>query len=214
MTSPSTWHHSEESWAGRVEKHETSPIFSKRPLTTGSVNLLHDVLGFSYREAFFVLQFLLMAMALMCFYHWLSVVGFGRREALTGMIVFGLSHSVFLAHFEPVFIWSDFWVYALVPLSLAASLKRSHTIAIGTMALALIARETSVLFVPLMVWALRLGGSRYWRALLSAAAVITLFIAERLYLQPELSAAPDFKLAFNFANPLRTSDTIYSFIVS
>lgn len=214
VTSPSTLHQSEQSWAERIELHETSPIFSKRPLTSIAVVALHDSLGLGYRASFFALQFALMTAALICFWYWLSILGFGRGEGLAGMVIFGLSHSVFLAHFEPIHTWSDFWVYALIPLSLAWSLKKRYIPAVIAAVLALIARETSLLFVPLMIPALRLGGSRRWPASLAGAAVIILFVGERLYFHPHLSAIPDFKLLFNFDGLLRTSDTIFSVIVS
>lgn len=214
VTSPSTWHQSEEVWEERLEVHESSPIFSARPLTTAAVGLLHREFGLSIRVSFFALQFSLMAAALICFWYWLASVGLRSREATVGMVILGLSHSVFLAHFEPVHTWSDFWVYALIPLSLAWSLRRKPTMAVVTMLLALTARETGLLFVPFMIWALRLGGTPWPRATLAGVTAVALFLAGRMALQSGLAASPDFKLFFNFASSLRTSDTVYSFIVS
>jgi len=215
ITSPSSIRLSEQDWQDRVAFHNSEPAFVARPFTNGIVAFAHDRLGLSVKTSFFGLQFLLMFISIPAFYHYLSRLGFDFGACIKGVFIYGLSLPVFLAHFDPVFTWSDFWVYAAVPLAFSFTLDGRSFLATLAMAVALLARETTLIFLP--VWFLfiyRRDDRSLRKAILMSGAVVLVFAIYRYFNGAGNFAQPQYNLDFNFAYAMRTSDTIFSLLVS
>ena len=136
VVSPSTWRFSDQRWEEILRLRQESPIFGVRPITAICVKVISGVTGLSVKSAFFTLQFLLYFLTGPAFYYYLRRLRFDNRYALGGMIVFLSSLPLFMAHFEPIFTWSDFWIYLLVPLSFAPACERRYGLSVACMAIA------------------------------------------------------------------------------
>jgi len=215
LTSPSSMHQPEANWQTRVEYHQTHPAFVVRPITTGIIVFMHDSLGLGYRTSFFTLQFLLMLLCGPVLVRYLRVLGFSIIMSLAGMTIFYFSLPVFMAHFDPLYTWSDFWVYLMVPLSFAFLIRKKYIPAVLAMAWALWARETSLLFLPpWFLFIYRSERERVVPSLLLTIAPAVLWLVLRAFLTGTAGGDIEFKLAFNFDGFLRSRDTIFSLLVS
>lgn len=214
VTSPSSFHQPEENWESRVITHQTHPAFRVRPVTTGLVAELHRVLGWPYKTAFFALQFLLMLVCGPVFYHFLRRFGFADGYAMGGMIIFYFSLPVFMAHFDPVYTWDDFWVYLMIPLSFLCMSRKYFIMAALALAWAMLARETSVIFVPIwFLFARDVDNGRLARPIVYTLLALILVGCIRVLLSGP-TAQGEFRLGYNFAYPMRISDTVFSLLVS
>lgn len=213
--SPSTWTLSDTQWDQTLSLHRDSPIFKVRSITTLLITFFHESLGVRVKLVFFSLQFLLYFLNGPVFYYYLRQIGSEHRFALAGMVLWQFSLPLFMAHFEPVFTWSDFWVYLFVPLSLACAVRGRMLLTALCMAVALIARETSLLFVPFIVFlSTSRGGNDKCRGLVAATIAVVLFVVVRIAFAAANSPSPDFKLGFNFADSGRVRDTLFSVFIS
>jgi hypothetical protein len=162
-----------------------------------------------------ILQFTLYLLCGPAFWFFLRTLGFRLSYALAGMIMYLLTMPLFMAHFEPVHTGSDFWVYLLVPLSIAMAIRKQYTVAVITVILALMARETTLLFLP--VWFLFVYIDRDRKFPLAAVLTVLsvgLFVGIRLWLFGRITVPPENGPGFNFENYLRGSDTLFSLLVS
>lgn len=210
FTSPSTIHLDNPYWTTLVEHHQTFPPFAVRPLTTNVIELLHDGTGLTHRAAFFLLQFALMLISGLVFFRFVSALRFTARESLGGMCLYMAAMPVMLAHFEPMWTWSDFWIYLLVPLAFWQTVHRRFWLAAVALALATLERETTILFYP--AWAVLIASSARGRrqALLWPAVALIMMLAARFAISGAHGGEPQVELAFNFDGPQRTRDTIFA----
>lgn len=198
-----------------MEYHQTNPAFIVRPFTTGLLVFMHDTLGISYRASFFSLQFLLMWLCGPALARYLKDLGFSLKMTLIGMTIFYLSLPVFMAHFDPVYTWSDFWVYLMMPLSFSCLLRKNYLPAILAMSLALLTRETSLIFLPLWFFFIyRAENRRTVKPLVLTLTAVVLWLIIRLTLSGAATGNLEYRLAFNFDGFLRSSDTVFSLLVS
>ena len=214
VASPSSFHQPEENWKARIIAHQTHPAFKVRPITTGIVTELHRIFGWSYRDAFFALQFLLMLLCGPAFYHYLWRFDFAHGYAVGGMIIFYLSLPVFMAHFDPVYTWDDFWVYLMIPLSFICVLRRFTIMAILTLVWAMLARETSIMFLP--AWFILIRQIEHGRLARPVFYTLLALLVVAVFRGTMAAPAPaaEFKLSYNFAYSLRTGDTIFSLLAA
>lgn len=213
---PSTMHLSEEGRIKTVQFHQEYEIFSKRPLTTNIVVFLAETLGLKYQLSFYLLQFVLFFFTGPAFYYFLRKLSFRHAHAIAGMILFLSCMPVMMAHFEPVHTWDDFWLYLFVPLSLGLTLGGQLIPAAVAMTVALISRETTLLFLPYMFLAAYLNEprSKLSRAVFVSALSLIFALVIRISLYGIETATPNDDLNFNFISSIRTSDTIFSLLVS
>jgi len=215
VTSPSSWHQNEADWQLRIEMHRSNEAFKARPFTLSCVGAFHDILGLRYRTAFFLMQFCMLFISAPVVFFYLCNLSFSFRESLWGMIIYQLSYPVFLAHFDPVYTWSDFWVYLMIPFSFICLMRRLWIPAVLAFAWAALARETTLIFLPIwLLFALRLSGGSRIRAVTVSLAAVILFVAARLSMAGSFGGELTFKLPFNFDSPVRARDTVFSMIVS
>lgn len=215
LVSPSSFHLPDQAWNSLLAYHRDFAAFRLRPLTTGLVSLLAEQCGFSVRNAFFSLQFTLLFLTGPAFYWYLRTLRFSFRQSLAGMLILLLSLPVFLAHFEPVWTWSDFWTYLFLPLSLAFAVRRSYAAAVVCITLAMIARETSAAFLPILfLLALRDRKTGVVAPLTILLTPVAAFLLFRAVILGSVSSTPVWSLPFNFESWLRTRDSLFSVIVS
>lgn len=213
---PSTMHMSEEIRKATVDYHIEHEIFDKRPFTTNIIVFLVEKIGFSYQVAFYLLQFTLFFFAGPAIYFYLKNLKLEHTFALAGMLIFLLSMPVFMAHFEPVHTWDDFWVYIFVPLGLGLALQGKVVLPAISIVVALLSRETTFLFLPIMSIVVYKSAqkSKLLNAFLFTVLTIIVYGFSRFALYGTETASPIDSLAFNFAGSARTSDTVFSFLVS
>jgi hypothetical protein len=214
-TSPSSMHYEESHWQQRLELHQSHPAFKARPFTTNFVLLIKNAFGLSHRTAFFILHFLLLIISGPVFYCFLSRLGFDFRPAIWGMIIYFLSLPVFMAHFDPVYTWSDFWVYIFIPLSFIYLLQRKYIPAILAFMIAMMARETTLIFLPVwFLFAYSHEAGKPARPVTACIAILILSVSLRFIIFGTESVSLHSFVEFNFNNALRSSDTIFSLLVS
>ena len=215
LISPSSFHLSAEAWDDLLAYHRDFDVFRVRPVTTAVVGFLAEQTGLSVRSAFFLLQFALFFVTGPAFYHFLRSLQFSPARSRAGMVILLLSLPLFLAHFEPVWTWDDFWCYILLPSAMAFALGRRYWPAAACIAGAMIARETSAAFLPVLFLLFRtnpkVGIARPLLATLAPVAVLVVFRAAVL---GAVSGSPVWSLAFNFESWARTRDSLFSLIVS
>lgn len=216
LATPSSIHAPESDWAARLEYHQTNDAFKVRPLTTPIVEWMHRSVGFSVKTSFFLLQFLLFLISGPGFYFYLRQLPVSSPTALTGMTIYYLSFPVLLAHFDPVYTWDDFWVYIAIPFSFAFLLRRAVVLSLAALALSILARETSLIFVPIWIYCARTkAGVKCSTAICLAAGAIAVAAGIRYYFADgALSGEQTIRLSFNFTDWPRTRDTIFSLVVS
>jgi len=197
-----------------LEKHETESPFKHRPLTNNAVRFIEAVLPVSTLQAFFALQFLLAFLCGPALVAWLRSLEYSPSESLWGMSLFYFSMPLLLAHFEPIYTYDDLWVYLFVPLAMTLLRKRDSAWSAILLCWALIARSTSLVFLPCwVVLAVVIRKQSAARAALWGLAVLGLFLIARMFFFRLDPAGIEYKLAWNFEDGLRTSDTLFSVIV-
>ena len=209
-TSPSILSYDAEFWERSMADHATRPAFRVRPFTNDAVQWLHDRHDLSYRDAWTGLQFTLMFACCWVFYLYLRALGFAPKQSLVGELMFGLSPPVFMAHFVPMYTWDDFWVYLLVPLSIALIKWRQLPLAAIAMGLALAAREVTFLFLPVWIALVYREERKTGDAIMWSLAPVALFLLVRWMLAGDFRGSADWQVGFNFATLVRTKNTLFS----
>lgn len=214
-TSPSSLGDSEQIWQERLTYHLEHNALNVRVLTSGWLLFASDNLGLSVKTSFFTLQFLLLFLSGIAFWYYLKVLGFSTFLSRPGMIIYFLSYPIMLAHFEPIFTWSDFWLYLFIPLGFALSWKKNYIFATLFFILSFFARETTVVFYPLWLYLIWLNENKKLNIKLLYPIFALIVIAlMRVSFFNASSGQVEWKLWFNFENSARSSDTIFSLIAS
>ena len=213
--SPSKMHSSSAEWDQVYHYHQTLEAFRVRPLTTYIVGAISSITGVTFKAAFIGFQFVMFFFSCLSFYWYLRQLDFTHRESIAGSSIFHLAVPVFLANFEPIHTWDDFWGYILIPLSIIALARRRFLVAAVFMLVTVLAREINLLLVP--VWfclAYAADNRKVARPLATVVTVVVIFTAIRLILTGASTGNRDINLLFNFDGLLRTRDTIFSLLIS
>jgi hypothetical protein len=215
LTSPSSFYLKDAIWQARLNLHYSADVFRVRPLTSAIVTFLTTNYGLSIKTAFLSLQFTLFFLTCPAVYFYLKQLGYNHRYSIVGMIMFMLSLPVFLAHFDPVYTWSDFWMYLMVPLSLGWAIKNKLVLSALAMAIALVARETTLIFLPILCLMIYRRYDRGWlKAPLIGGLTIVLFLIIRAMFVGFFFPEPEYGFYSNFNCFLRIRGAIFSVIVS
>jgi hypothetical protein len=214
-SSPSKMQLSAEVWDKTYQYHQTLEAFRVRPITTNLIDAVSVVTGADFKTAFFGFQFAMFFISCLTFYWYLRQLVFSHRESLWGSTIFHLTVPVFLANFEPIHTWDDFWGYILIPLSIIALARRRFIVAALFMLVTILAREINLILVPVWFWLAFISDNRkVSRPLATVASAVVVFAAIRLILTGASAGDRDINLAFNFDGFLRTRDTIFSLLIS
>jgi hypothetical protein len=207
--------HNEARFVKMVEAHQTGYPFSIRYMTTVSIMLL-AALGLTVKQSFFLLQYALAAVLGLSFYRYLLSLGFAKSRANAGLFFLLSAYPVLAAHIEPVHTWDDFWAHLFAVLSFTALIKAKPIQGIVWFTLACFAREQSLIFLPVLVFAAARFNPRLsaLNLVILAAAPVILYGAFYAYNWQTPKPKRFELILFNFETPLRTSDTLFSVFVS
>ncbi|MDZ4722952.1 MAG: hypothetical protein SGI97_03465 [candidate division Zixibacteria bacterium] len=215
-TGGTTFNQSEKTWQAKLDLHLGWAPFAVRPLTSYSTLIIHNLTPLSIKESFLVLQYTLAFFFGLAFYVFLRQLKNTRDWSLIGLVLLMTALPVFLAHSEPIHTWDDFWAYLFLTLTGIALAGKRAIYAVGFFTLGCFAREQTLFFYPVFA-----GGILYLtrdepplkRLMLLAAPILIFGSYYAAVWRPQ---DPNrLKLAnFNFASPLRTSDTLFSAFVA
>ncbi len=207
---------SEQIWKERLDYHLTLFPFSIRYLTSYATIFLERISSLSIRDSFILIHFTLFTALGPAFFFYLRQLKYSITQSNWGVFLLYLCYPVMAAQIQPMHTWDDMWVYLFLALSFGFLVKSKLLISALLFTLAVFAREQTLTFYPLLFYgAWTLCGKtpaprRFFYTLLPLIIYLPFYIY--VYQEPD----PDrFRcIIFNFENPLRTSDTIFSFLVS
>jgi len=141
----------DETWNYKMDIHLTEYPFSLRLFQTHFTILLHTITGLSLKVSFYTIQYVLALITGLLFFKYLRSLGFEHYWPHLGMILFFTSLSVMGAHFAPIHTWDDFWLYMFLLLTAMSILSSSWYQAALFFTLGCFARETFLLFYPILL---------------------------------------------------------------
>ena len=143
---------SQEYIAYNIEVHRSvEPAFIKRPLTTWCLDALISV-GLSPAWSFILFGFVLFFIAGVLVYHAALVAGLEHREALLAQVAFHALPTVVFAFFAPIYSYDEPLQYVALLLSFLAFQRKRFPWFILWFCVAMLARETSALLIPSLLW--------------------------------------------------------------
>ncbi|UCD16809.1 MAG: hypothetical protein JSV44_10165 [Candidatus Zixiibacteriota bacterium] len=207
---------SEEIWQRRVEVHLSEYPFSSRYFTNYATLFIHRVLPLPFRESFFTLQFLLAFLLGPAFYFYLKQLGFDRAVSKLGLLLLYTAYPILAAHIQPVFTWDDIWVYLFLALAFGFNARKNLPAGAVFFLLASFAREQTIIFYPVYVVSIRLfcKDKRIRELILYMLLPLLIYLPFWLGIHVRRGVDPFDHLHFNFEHALRTSDSIFSALVS
>jgi hypothetical protein len=203
-----------DDWRQTLDVHLHERPFYMRPLQSYSTLVLAGVTGLTARDAFFVIQYLLMGLTAYLFFRLLLMLGFNRPWAQVGIVFLMLSLPVIAAFFAPIHTWDDFWLYLfLIALSIALLKHRWPWVSV-LFFLSCLARETAVFFFPVLVFMAWRDRRRTHPAMLTACLALPLlaFVAYTAMFPDSYRADPIGLLKFSFGSAESAADSIVSLI--
>lgn len=128
----------------------SDPAFARRPLTTWSISALNAI-GLTPKQGFIAIGLLGFLLSGMLVSGLARQVGAGERTALLSQALFHGSPTVLMAWFDPLYTYDEPLQYAALLLSLLLLLRARWVPFTMAFAVALLARETSLLLLPAFV---------------------------------------------------------------
>lgn len=163
----------------------SDPAFARRPLTTWSIGALNAI-GLTPKQGFITIGLLGFLLSGMLVFGLARQVGAGERTALLSQALFHGSPTVLMAWFDPLYTYDEPLQYAALLLALLLLLRARWVAFAMAFAVALLARETSLLLLPVFVL---LAPDR--RAALLAGLLGVAVLAVWLALAPMGASAPE-----------------------
>ncbi|MBK8612163.1 MAG: hypothetical protein IPN85_01510 [Flavobacteriales bacterium] len=169
--------------AHMLEFHRSGDTaFIRRPLTTWCMDGVAAI-GVPSPLAFMLCGFVLFMVAGVLVYRAARSIGADQRQATTAQVLFHLAPTVLFAYFAPIYSYDEPLQYVLLLIALASFAAGRSWAFILAFALALVARESSLLLLPSIAY-LALSGERTfsltkarWRTLLVLGAPVVLYAA-------------------------------------
>ena len=202
-------------FAGMLRHHLTTYPLSIRFFTSDIIFAL-TMAGLTIKQAYFLIQYSLVVLLAFVFYRYLLALGFTKRNSNFGLFLLLSAYPILAAHIEPVHTWDDIWCHLFLALSMTAFIKDRPASGLVWFTLACFAREQSLIFLPIAVYAYRtFTRERSHYSLIGVIAMPIIFYGAYYAFHWQSPGAERFSLiAYNFANPLRTSDTLFSLFIS
>jgi hypothetical protein len=136
----------------QIKYHEEFAPFARRPLTSwlieGTAKALDIKLGYS----FILVNFFFLFLSGLLVFVVSRKIGAAKSQGLLNMAAYFLSYSVLFSFFPPVFSYDEPVQYCCILLAILALLRQKWLLYIPLFTLALLARETSVLLLPGLVY--------------------------------------------------------------
>lgn len=164
--------------AHMLEFHRSGdPAFIRRPLTTWCMDGLVAI-GVPPVLSFLLCGFLLFMVAGVMVYRAAGSMGADQGQATAAQVLFHLTPTVLFAYFAPIYSYDEPLQYVLLLIALASFSAGRSWAFIVAFALAMVARESSLLLLPSIAY-LALSGEREarWRTLIMLVAPAVLYAA-------------------------------------
>jgi hypothetical protein len=201
-----------QQWQDMVDFHRTTYPYTLRVFMTPSMVALHNLFGLSWKAAFGIIQFSLVAILGMLFYRFLKRLGLIFPWAELGLLSLLLALPIFFAFSEPIHTWDDVWGYVFLTLCADAIFTGRSLWASVWFLIACFAREQTLLYFPLFaggLWVVR-GKTEVRRVLAFVSAPVVIYGLYYLYFYQTPDPDRWRLVTFNFDGFLRTRDTLYS----
>ncbi|MDH4035043.1 MAG: hypothetical protein OEV80_14735, partial [candidate division Zixibacteria bacterium] len=133
-----------------------------------------------------------------------------------GLFLVLSAYPILAAHIEPMHTWDDLWAHLFVMLAIVALLKSRLITGLIWFTLSCFAREQSLIFYgPMLVTAMMYCKQVPRRRIVLMSAVpVVVYAVYYLVVWQTPDPARYSLILFNFENPLRTSDTLFSLFIS
>ncbi len=203
-----------DDWQHTLDVHLHDHPFSTRPLQSYATLGLQRLTGLSTKVAFFSIQFLLAGLTGWLLFRFLRRLGFSRAWGRIGTAMFYLSFPILAAHFAPVHTWDDMWLYAALLGMSYALLDRRWPVVAVLLAVACLARETALFFLPVLVvmaWRDR-KRTRPLLLLVCLAAPVLAYLVYLMLFNAHYSAATWHMGDLNFGSGPKAADADVSLI--
>ncbi len=186
--------------------------FSIRPFLAYLIELLTRLFSLEVKTSFFVIQFSLAAAIGLSFYYYLRQLSFSIGWSRLGLFLVLSAYPILAAHIEPMHTRDDLWAHLFVILALHSLLRAKLGTAIIWFILGCFAREETLVFYPIIIVAAGMFCGHLSRRRLVSVLVLPLLIYGSYYVFSWQDTIPSAfsMIQFNFDNPLRTSDTVFS----
>ncbi len=206
----------EEIWLKRVTWHLEYAPFAHRLLQNYATLLFHQFFLLPIKESFFVVQYILFLLIGSVFYKYLRLLSFDKYWSIIGLIILLTAYPILGAHFSPVYTWDDMWAYLFIMLMLINLIKLKWNHVGLFLLLGLMAREQTIIFVPILIFIVYLHreNNNSKLKLISILLPILIYIIYRLFLWQEISSSRWGLFNFNFENHGRTNDSLMSIFLS
>jgi hypothetical protein len=196
-------------------RFDTYP-FSIRPFMHYSIELLGRLFSSEVKTSFFVIQFSLAASIGLSFYYYLRQLRFSLGWSRVGLFLVLSAYPILAAHIEPMHTWDDLWAHLFIILAFLALLKSHLLVGLLWFTLSCFAREQSLIFYgPILVTAMMYCPHFSRRRILIMSTVPVAIYAIYYFIVWQTPDSARYSLIlFNFENPLRISDTLFSLYIS
>ncbi len=136
----------------QIDYHAELPPFARRPLTTLLMYGFIGLLGLKAGYAFIFVNFSLLALSGYLLYRLSLTLKASRRQAIINMLMYFGSFSILFAFFPPVFTYDEPLQYCFLFIALNYYFSGNRFRFVLFFSLALIARETSILLLPALLY--------------------------------------------------------------
>jgi hypothetical protein len=136
----------------QIKYHEEFAPFARRPLTSWLIEGTAKVFDIKLGYAFIVVNFFFLFLSGLLLYGASRKIGATKSQGYLNMAAYFLSYSILFSFFPPVFSYDEPVQYCCILLALIALLRQKWLFYVVLFTLALLARETSVLLLPGLVY--------------------------------------------------------------
>ncbi len=202
-------------WEKRLTIHSSVYPFDHRFPVTQLTVWFKKFSGWPYRQSFYFIEYLLLAITGVLFYRFLKARGFGFGSALTGLAIFLSAYPVLLGFSEPVHTWDDIWVYASLILAVGALFERRVIVSAFFFAVGLFAREQTLTLFPVFFAGVWVFGDTYSRRTRILIGVAPLLVYLPYFLPAYKATVPMEEIgSINWGTAERSANSLFSVLNS
>ncbi|MCJ7466290.1 MAG: hypothetical protein MUO53_06305 [Maribacter sp.] len=136
----------------QIKYHEEFAPFARRPLTSWFIEGTAKALDLKLGYSFIVVNFFFLFLSGVLVFVVSGKIGATKSQGYLNMAAYFLSYSVLFSFFPPVFSYDEPVQYCCILLAILALLWQKWPLYVALFTLALLARETSVLLLPGLVY--------------------------------------------------------------
>ncbi|MBT5262928.1 MAG: hypothetical protein HOL80_03470 [Candidatus Magasanikbacteria bacterium] len=143
---------SDEFIKATLDYHNILPAFARRPIMSFFLEFFHITFGLRYSIAFILLGFATLFCSGMLVAFLGRMFGLTKKAAQVSVVFFYSGMTIFFAFFGPMYSYDDPFQYVFLLLSLCFLYTRRYVLFVVVFFFALVARETSIILLPTMVF--------------------------------------------------------------